>query len=100
MSETVAVRVYIPQDTGQIPRAKGYMSETFGGCSVIPTEGSWVDPQTDEIVAEKTGIVESVTDHPNAREKIQGLARRIQADTDETEVMWEIRPVRSVGFES
>ena len=96
---TVAMRVYVPSDAPAHVRTtvEQQLTSKHGGATTYDARGSWSDD--DRIVTDDMTVIESVADATQPATDLKRLARYVRDETNEDAVMWDIRPVETVGFE-
>lgn len=95
---TVAIRVYVPRNAEPHVRAtvEQQLSMKHGGATTFDARGSWVN-NDDRLETDEMLVIESVADSHDGIAK--RLAKYVKGQTSEDAVMWEVRPVETVGFE-
>jgi hypothetical protein len=114
VSDVNAVRVYVPDavDDDIHARVRWYLSVRFGGVTSYDGRGSWIPdserdkptPDTREerrarMCTEDTTVYESVTDSNQPATTAKRAARMVKQLSDESAVLWEVRPVAATGME-
>lgn len=83
-------------------RVRNRMAETYGGFTAHVAEGGWKAPDG-QLITEKVDVVTAVADETadiSPDEFARATARHVARESDESEVMWFVRPVAAMGFES
>ena len=114
MNDTNAVRIYVPDALAEQlhDRVRWYLSVRFDGVTSYDGKGSWIpdeerdkptpnsrEARKDRMVSEQVTVYESVTDSNQPATTAKRCARMVKSESDEDSVMWEVRPVGTVGFE-
>ena len=83
-------------------RVKHRMADTYGGWTAYLAEGGWTAPNGEKI----TEDVEVITAADNGESDVKpaafarATASHVADETDEDVVMWFVRPITDMGFES
>lgn len=97
---TQAIRVYVPTEhKAATSLLEGFLTDVGGGTTTTDGVGNWLD-DNNQIVTEDVTVVETVADLPptKATNKAKAAAEMVKRRTNETAVMWEVRPVTSSGL--
>lgn len=93
-------------------RVRNRMAETYGGFTAHVAEGGWKAPDG-QLITEKVDVITAVAEGGETVNTVAGespeiapepfaraTARHVARESDQTEVMWFVRPITACGFES
>ena len=72
------IQIVFPKDSPQVQYLASRLAKMCGGCTVQYGDGSWIHPETGELVQEPVALITSYM-HEQEDESLQQLHKRLQS---------------------